>query len=174
MNIFSHKIISIVLFTAMTLSLISCTHSPVAKNGQSTNFYYIQANKDGLETYANNSDFIVTTQVRKKEFKPRIDFYDFTVNSELEKFSITDIKYKYVNYGKWRIIDKEKYFSNSAEKLQSATIRNFPITVKKTTIPHNQLLQLTLKTQSDKIKHINLVFGIQKCISKKEKEFVCF
>ena len=150
------------------------------KNNDGVNnasIYYIQANQEGPNTLKNkDSHWSVTTEVVATQSKPKTAFYNFTIHAQSEKINITDINYKYGSYGKWRIIEKKKYLNaiTTTEESDSITINKFPITIKKTGIPHNQLLQLTFKTNKNETKYINLIFGVQKCLSKSKKEFVCF
>ena len=94
---------------------------------KSSSFFYIQTNKES-ETYQQNN-WSVNTQILEKKEKPKTHFYDFTIRSDTEKFSIRDINYKYGNYGKWRIIEKKKYLNITPNKATSIAISRFPITI---------------------------------------------
>ncbi len=196
-SLFINKLFFITFFISLPL-LTSCTshqkHTPSQLGKNTVSFVYIQNNdamvpkkiQEKTQTYRQNN-WEITASIIEKTAKPRVDFYDFTISSSSKKFTITDINYKYGSYGKWRIIEKKKYLNhlstNSSKTNHSITIKRFPITVKKVEIPHNQLLQLTFSTNdsttnppsgNNTTEYINLIFGIQKCIAKSTREFVCF
>ncbi len=165
------------LFQYTTLILFSltsaCSQLPSKHENSSNVTLHVQINDQSNTKINALGNWSLQSEIEKIEFKPKIYFYNFMLTSKTEPFIIEDIDYKYGQYGKWRVIEKKKYLTHSAMQ-RSAHINAFPITIKRNGTPHNQLLRLTVKTKTNKQQYINLVFGVQKCLAKREKEFVCF
>jgi len=157
------------------LLITSCSLNTTQKRSDKNIAFYVQTDKDAQETYkTNNSDWSLKAEIKNKTEKPKIFIYNFIINSKTEKFTVSDIDFKYGSYGKWRMIEKKKHLAFYNNPENTVVLNELPITIKKTGEPHNQLLRLTIKTDKGSTRYINLIFGIQKCLSKTEKEFVCF
>lgn len=164
--------LSIPLF--FLLSLLGCTSIETQHVNDNLTFY-VQTDKNAPTVYEDkNKNWVVNANIVSTITKPKTYYYDFSITTKSQVFDITDIDYKYGDYGKWRIIDKAPYLQGKLPTDRITSIKAFPITIKKSGKPHNQLLRITINTNENKTKHINLVFGVNKCLSKKSKEFVCF
>lgn len=159
--------------TIILFSLTSACSQLPSKHENSNITLHVQISDQSIAQTNTLGSWSLRSNIEKIEFKPKIYFYNFTLTSKTEPFIIEDIDYKYGQYGKWRLIEKKKYLTHGTMQ-RSAHINAFPITIKRSGIPHNQLLRLTIKTKTNKQRYINLVFGAQKCLAKREKEFVCF
>ena len=169
-------IIAILITNLLAISACS-TNSQRKNENHSDNMmiFYLQTGEEATsEQYNRDKSWIINADLAKQDKKERIDYFNFTITSPDKKFTISDIDYKYGNYGKWRIIEKSRYLKKNTNFENSMTVNEFPITIKKSGTPHNQLLRISLTTEDNKPVYVNLVYGVQKCLSKQEKEFVCF
>ncbi|MDH5259377.1 MAG: hypothetical protein OEX07_15285 [Gammaproteobacteria bacterium] len=158
----------------LTTILSACGTMQTEKDTNDATFYITVDDKSPGAFIANNDNWFLSAEIVKTEKKPKTYYYNFSLESSGEKYSISDVNYKYGSYGKWRIIDKKKYLQAETELKKQINIKDFPITIKKTGIPHKQLLRISLNSSTNKPQFVNLVFGVNKCLSKTEKEFVCF
>jgi len=142
-----------------------------------TFFIHANPNLNVSQNYSNaDNSWGIQSVLKEKIAKPKTFYYDISVRSDKLNFSIADINYKYGDFGKWRKIQKSKYLSAEHKQVKSNhTISRFPITIKKTGDAHIQTLRISVaNNKSDQKQEIDLVFGVEKCIAKKENEMVCF
>lgn len=157
--------------------MTACATAPPTSTKTNKFGFFIETKNEASKTYfnADKNWQIVANRVSEQE-KPKTYFYDFEIQSSEQHFLVSDVKYKYGDFGKWRLIDSNKYIGETEKNTLALnhTIRNVPITIKKIGEAHNQTFQIVLKTQTDEEISLGLIFGINKCISKKDKEALCF
>jgi len=101
-------------------------------------------------------------------------FYNLLLLNKHNPAYIKNIQYRYGEYGKWRPIEKQKYAQSTKQFKTNNEISNFPVTIKKSGTPHHQTLKVILNFPNGSSNQLHLVFGVEKCIAKKEKEVTCF
>jgi len=165
------------LFIACLLltSCINVQHSP-NEAAKHINFL-IDTDKESPHTYGEDgSAWQITTNLIETKEVPKTFFYNFTIQSLNDEFKVSNIKSKYGEYGKWRTLEIEKFINlKIGERFaKQQTLQKVPITILKTGNAHMQVFEITLAPKNKDDVSLALVFGVNKCISKKDKEALCF
>ena len=159
--------------------LTACAASPVDndKHNGALNFHILASDDKQPHTYYNlDKTWEIDVSLIQTQAKPKTYFYDFTIRSSQKAFTVQELKFKFGAYGKWRNIKPDLYLDKTATEnpSQNISLKNFPITIKKTGLAHHQTLNLTVIDAQKQQQQLNLIFGVNKCISRNEKEFLCF
>jgi len=165
-------------FFIACMFLTSCAQVQHSSNKAAKHInFLIHTDKESPHTYGEDGSAwkITTTLIEEKE-KPKTLFYDFTIQSLHDEFKISGIKSKYGEYGKWRTLEMKKFINTESgsrfTKLQ--TLQKVPITILKTGNAHMQVFEITLSPKHKNEVSLALVFGVNKCIAKKDEEALCF
>ncbi len=165
-------------FIVVCTLLTSCINVQHSSNNASNHInFLIHTDKESPHTYGEeSSDWQITTNLVDKKAIPKTFFYDFTIQSLHEEFKVSGIKYKYGEYGKWRTLEKEKFIDleNDNHFAKQQILKKVPITIMKIGSAHKQIFHVTLTSKRNNEVSLALVFGVNKCIAKKEKEALCF
>ena len=172
------RLAKLLLLAYVSFAISGCASTqPSANNQDKVLNFLIHTDSETPEIYGGNeSPWIITANRVKEKEQPKIYFYDFDIQSQTNEFYISAIKYKYDEYGKWRPLQTKKFVEQHEGTLfaKKQTLQSVPITIKKTGDAHKQIFHITVKSnQTDEVA-LALVFGVNKCIAKKENETLCF
>ena len=163
--------------TLLCVGLSSCASLPKSSANKINQVnFLIQTDNEAPHTYGEKDiGWQLTTSIATKKDSPKTYYYDLEIQSPQSLIRIKRVKYKYGEYGKWRVLDKQRFISSSEQPFSNKQIlRNIPVTIRKGGKAHKQVFHIDV--QQDKRDPVTLVllFGMDKCIARNENEAICF
>ena len=157
--------------------LVGCASTPHSSHSNKALNFLIHTDTEYPHTYGGtDSAWRITANLVEEKERPKIYFYDFDIQSQTDEFYVSEIKYKYDEYGKWRPLEPKNFIDQGKEVsfAKRQKLHSVPVTIKKTGDAHKQIFHITIKPKQKNERALALVFGVNKCIAKKEHETLCF